>query len=185
MRIIKSSILLNNRKKGSAFFYDTSEKLSGNLEHFSNRATVTGPFHRIRIARRDDLQLLRIRYSWCKANFPSHPWLDHFSPYPLTSCSTFRPRYLYHFIIPAASSCSFLVRSRRAESARLVLMRSCSIIFPPRKRANGFSCRCLSRCLIRSTSSSADERRNVGSATYTIEKVSTRKIPRYPLLFQP
>lgn len=63
MRIIKSSILLNNRKKGSAFFYDTSEKLSGNLEHFSNRATVTGPFHRIRIARRDDLQLLRIRYS--------------------------------------------------------------------------------------------------------------------------
>lgn len=63
MRIIKSSILLNNRKKGSVFFYDTFEKLSGNLEHFSNRATVTGPFHRIRIARRDDLQLLRIRYS--------------------------------------------------------------------------------------------------------------------------
>lgn len=30
---MKNSILLNNRKKGSAVFYDTSEeKLSGNLE---------------------------------------------------------------------------------------------------------------------------------------------------------
>lgn len=68
-----------------------------------------------------------------KRSFHSDPWLDHFSPYPLTSCSTFRPRYLYHFIIPAASSCSFLVRPRRRAETRS----SCSIVFlSPKKTAN-------------------------------------------------
>lgn len=44
--------------------------------------------------------------------------------------------------------------------------------------------RCLPRCLISCPQgSTTDKRRNVGIATYVLEKVSTRKIPRYPSSF--
>lgn len=107
------------------------------------------------------------------------PFLSVSSDFLFHVSSTLPPPFHYPCGLFVLVPRSFETRRERSSCTHAVLFDR----FPLKKTGNCFSCRCLSRCLIRSTSSSADERRNVGSATYAIEKVSTRKIPRYPLLF--
>lgn len=170
-------------RKGSVFFYDTSEeKLSNNCRRFRGTVTSLVSSRSNRASRWSSASTYQVFMMQSDLFILIRGWTTS-----LRILWLLVPRFVHATSIISLSLLPLRARSsfvrddgqRRARLAR-------SFSFPPRKRpTNRFSCRCLSRCLIRSTSSSADEGRNVGSATYTIEKVSTRKIPRYPLLFQP